>query len=679
MKKFLPYFKLLLPVKGRFAIALIAAVIYGAASGFGVPFMTAIVFPKLFSSNESGVTYAVKEASINNKHYDLGVLEAFPSSDKLYYTSSAKPLVKIAVPEASEFRVDGSILHNSEPIAYNQLYYKGEEGDYTEVENLLYVKKSDGKYYKVSPSDKKKNKRDLIFAVLMLPAVFLVRGVAGFVNTYYITFCGQRVLESIRQNVFEKLQRLDLGFFQQNGTGALMTRIMTEAARLQQMLTSASNDLIKQPISLIGAISALIYLSIKSNAWFFIFVCLVVIPVCVFPIRYFSKHIRRKMRQGSAGEGKIGNCLQENIVAARDVRSFNLQERETEKFNKLQATFYKKMLGMTRYRAIVTPSVEFITTIGVSVAIYVSAKNGMTLEKVVPLIAALYMSYEPMKRLANLQSRLTVGTVAIERLEDILNTEEKLTEPSSPKELPPLQGGIIFDDVTFSYSDDGIVLNKINTVINSGEVVALVGPSGAGKSTFTHLIARMYDITKGKILFDHYDITEHALADLRAQVSVVSQDPYLFNDTVENNIRLGKLDATSDEIRLAAKNAYCLDFIEELPKGFKTVVGEKASRLSGGQRQRLAIARAFLKNAPILILDEATSALDADSEQAVQGALADLVKGRTTLIIAHRFSSIQIANRILVFDKGEIVADGNHDSLMNSSDIYKDLYLKQNI
>lgn len=678
MKKFLPYFKLLLPVKGRFTIAIVAGVIYGLASGFGLPFMASKVFPLLFSSDQSGITIGVKEIGIDGEHHGFSKIEEFSPTEALYYTTQEQN-TPIPLPSESTIDIHGKIKYQNKDLDFSSLHFRHSEKGLVEIEPYIYSLSNDGKFQRVSADELKDNTKTLILAVLMLPAIFFLRGAAGYINTYYVTYCGNYVLEKIRSNVFEKLQRLDLAFFQRSGTGDLMVRLMTEAARLQSMLTSASNDAIKQPISFLSAVAALVYLSIQNKASIFILICVIIIPICIFPIRYLTKGMLKKMRSGSVGEGEIGNALQENIVGAREIRSFNLEQKEIDKFNYRQKHFYKLILGMTKYRALVTPSVEVITAMGISFAIYYSSKYGMTLEKVVPLIMALYMSYEPLKRIAMLQNQLALGSVAIERLEEILLTEETLVEPENPKPLPHLQGGIHFENVTFQYDTGKPALRNINQKIHPGEVIALVGPSGAGKSTFTHLISRTYEITAGKLYFDENNVTEHKLADLRAQVSVVSQDPYLFNDTIKNNILLGKVGATDEEVALAAERANCTDFIQNLPAGFDTICGEKATLLSGGQRQRLAIARAFLKDAPILILDEATSALDAESEQTVQAALAKLVKGRTTLLIAHRFSSIQIATRILVFDQGQIVADGNHESLLDSSSLYKELYLKQSI
>ena len=692
MKKFIPYFKLLIPVKWRFALAISAGIIYGVASGFGLPFMTYKVFPILFSSDSQGVVVAVKSkpidvdglSTINFKkykaeHFDLGVQEDFALPGKLF-RKEADSAYK-TLPEGSRYHSDGYVeLPDQSRISLGELFFE-KEGEYRALDNSLYLKNSKGEYNIVASGESiAPNKWTLFWSVMMLPGVFLIRGVFGYINTYQITYCGSFVLEQIRSKTFRKMQRLDLAFFQRHGSGDLMTRLMTEAARLQQMLTAASNDLIKQPVTFLGALAALIWLSIQQKEVIFILICLGIIPVMIFPLRKLTKRMLDRMRKGAIGEGELGNRVQENLMAVRDIRSFNLEDREVSRFENALQGFFRMMMKMTKYRALVTPTVEVITAAGISLAIFMSSQNGLTLEKVLPLIMALYMSYEPLKRMGQLQNQLVLGAVAIERIEGILNAPEGVKDPVNPKPLPPIEGAISFKDLTFNYEQGqkGMpALDQINVEIKPDEVIALVGPSGAGKSTFTHLISRTYEFNDGELLFDGHDVHEHRLHDIRGQVSVVSQDPYLFNESVMNNIRLGRLDASEAEIREAARLAHCQDFIDELPQKYETVVGEKATRLSGGQRQRLAIARAFLKNAPILILDEATSALDAESEQAVQGALEQLVKGRTTLIIAHRFSSIQIATRILVFDKGRIAGDGTHEELMQTLPLYQELYSKQ--
>ncbi len=652
------------------------AVIYGLSSGFGLPFMMAKVFPLIFTSDQQGVVVAVRSSENSSRYVEIGRQSMFHMSDNLLLQSADGEWQP--VPEGTTVNVNGYCKMPSGK-EFNLSALRVKDGDeLVPVEPKLYTKNEQSKFIPlISDQDSKPSFWFLFWTAMMLPGVFLVRGVAGFINTYQITYCGSYILEHIRMKVFSKLQDMDLDFFQKHKSGDLMTRIMTEAARLQQMLTSTSNDLIKQPIIFLGALGSLIYLSFQQKEFVFILACLAIIPIAIFPIRKLSKLMLVKMRMGAKGEGHLGACLQENLMAVRDVRHFNLKEHQNGKFGTMLHEFFKTIMKVTKYRAIITPSVEIITAFGITFAIFYSSQKGLSLEQVLPLMFALYMCYEPIKRMGQLQSQLVLGTVAIERLEQILKAEPNLKPTEDPIPLPTIEGGITFEDVSFRYEADSLALNDVNLRINPGEVIALVGPSGAGKSTFTHLVTRTHEYHAGRILFDGEDIRKYSIEDVRSQVSVVSQDPYLFDDTVMNNILMGNLNASEEEVYKAAEQAQCVEFIDKLPKGYNTIVGEKATRLSGGQRQRLAIARAFLKDSAIIVLDEATSALDAESEQKVQSALAELVKGKTVLIIAHRFSSIKIANRILVFNEGKVVDDGDHDTLYENNVLYKDLYNKQ--
>ena len=705
MKQFLPYLKYLKPVRARFALAIICGTIYAAASGFGLPFMTSKVFPILFSSNtDAGVTLAVKPTELSDSiskentsiwsklktnlsfsekkqtHFILGNQDSFSHIANLYTRQEGK---YTPLPSNTILNTEGTYTVENNTYSMGELFFSqknsANDSTYIKIEPSLYMLNSKGELANLKQNSQKKDNVTLLLAVLMLPAVFFIRGIAGYFNTYLITYCGQTVLESLRRSVFEKLQHVDLDFFQKYGTGDLMARIMTGSSNLQRSLTAVSNDLIKQPLTFLGALAALVYLSLQHKQILFILMCLIVIPVVIIPLRKLSKHMLDKVRKGEKGESAMANCLQENITAARDIRSFNLQSQQLDTFSVATRSYFKMIIAMTRYRAAMSPMVEVITTIGVSVAIYYSAKNGLSLDQVLALIVALYISYEPLKKIAALQPQIISGSVAISRLETILNAPIITKEPENPVPFENVQGQIEFSNVHFSYDtkDKQIAINNISTTIHPEETIALVGTSGAGKSTFTHLIPRSYDVDSGQILLDGINVKSIAKETLRDNISIVAQDPYLFNTTIAENIRLGKQDATKEEIEEAAKMAFAHDFILSLPKKYNTIVGEKATRLSGGQRQRVAIARAFLKNAPILILDEATSALDAESEQAIQLALDKLVKGKTTLIIAHRFSSIRNADRILVFENGAIISTGSHHELIEKCSRYQELYKKQ--
>jgi subfamily B ATP-binding cassette protein MsbA len=322
--------------------------------------------------------------------------------------------------------------------------------------------------------------------------------------------------------------------------------------------------------------------------------------------------------------------------------------------------------------------IEVVTATGLSVAIYYASQKGITLNDIIPLILALYMYYDPIKKMGNISNEYKKGLAALKRINYVLDQEDTTPDPEQRSHFPDTFEELRFESLAFSYEDEK-VLEGIDLNISTGSVVALVGASGAGKSTFGALIPRFYDPQQGCISFNGVDIREFSKKDLRDNISIVSQDTFLFDDTVMGNLKMGRVDASRDDVIQAAKHAQAHDFIMELPAGYETIVGERGTRLSGGQKQRLAIARAFLKNSPILILDEATSALDSESEAKIQMALEGLVQGKTVFIIAHRFSTIKLADRILVFNKGKITGDGDHETLIQSNATYRDLHSRQEL
>ena len=525
-------------------------------------------------------------------------------------------------------------------------------------------------------SDDKPQGMALILLLSSIPLAFTLRALGGFLNAYYMAYAGMHVLERLRIMVFEKIQHLPLAFFHKNNVGDLMSRVMGDTGQLQTALVKVVNSLVKEPATLVSAIGFLIYLTISESEVAFMLIALATIPACVLPIRAIGTRILKKSRQAQQQAGELNNVLNENLSAVREVRACNLETREINRFTAAVRKLFQLALKTVKYDKMLSPLIELTTAFALSFSLYVAVQRNISPEVIASILTALYMCYEPIKKLGGVSNTIRKAQASLDRLEYVLHTDDTVPEADNPKPLTAVTGEICFNNVTFAY-DNEVALNKVSAKIEPNQAIALVGPSGAGKTTFANLVPRFYDVIQGSVTLDGVDIRELSKADLRSQIALVSQESLLFSDTIANNIRLSKVDATLDEVKEAARMAHAHDFIEAFEDGYETLVGERGSRLSGGQRQRIAIARAFLKNAPIIILDEPTSALDAESEHQIQAALEGLSKGRTVLIIAHRFSTIQHADRIFVFDDGEIIANGTHTELYQSNPLYTSLYDKQ--
>ncbi|NWK56615.1 ABC transporter ATP-binding protein [Verrucomicrobiaceae bacterium N1E253] len=520
---------------------------------------------------------------------------------------------------------------------------------------------------------------DLIFAALLLPAIYLVQGVAQFTNTYLINYCGFRVVESIQVKVFSRVQKLPLSFFHKNKSGDLLSRLTVDTQQMRMAIVDVSNDIVVQPMKLIGAVGALVYMSMQKSEFFVLLVCLATVPACVFPIRAIGKKLFRKAKVVQAQTGDLTASVTDGLQAPMEIRAYNMQDSVVSRFRQQVNRLLVARMKVVKYDKSMTPVIDFITVCGAAAAIVYAGHSGMEFKKdVVPLLTALYLSYDPLKRLGKIHTKIQRATASLDRVEYVLHHENDLQEPDKPQPFADVKGAVQLEQVSFAY-DKECVLRDLNLSIPAGQVVAIVGPSGAGKSSFASLIPRFYDVTQGRITVDGVDVREVEKHDLREAIAIVTQSPVLFNETVMENIRIGKPEASDEDVIEAAQKAHAHEFIETLDGGlgYETPVGERGTLLSGGQRQRIAIARAFLKDAPVLILDEATSALDSESEAAIQQALEELVEGRTTFIIAHRFSTIKIADRILVLNHGRLVADGSHEEIYPTSALYRDLYDRQ--
>ena len=525
-------------------------------------------------------------------------------------------------------------------------------------------------------SDDKPQGMALILLLSSIPLAFTLRALGGFLNAYYMAYAGMHVLERLRIMVFEKIQQLPLAFFHKNNVGDLMSRVMGDTGQLQTALVKVVNSLVKEPATLVSALGFLIYLTISESEVAFMLIALATVPACVLPIRAIGTRILKKSRQAQQQAGELNNVLNENLSAVREVRAYNLETREINRFSAAVRKLFKLALKTIKYDKMLSPLIELTTAFALCFSLYVAVQRNIQPEVIAAILTALYMCYEPIKKLGGVSNTIRKAQASLDRLEYVLHTDDTVPEADNPKPLTAVTGEICFNNVTFAY-DNEVALNNVNVKIEPNQAIALVGPSGAGKSTFANLVPRFYDVIEGSVTLDGVDIRELSKADLRSQIALVSQESLLFSETIANNIRLSKPDATLEEVKEAARMAHAHDFIEAFEDGYETLVGERGSRLSGGQRQRIAIARAFLKDAPIIVLDEPTSALDAESEHQIQAALEGLSKGRTVIIIAHRFSTIQHADRIFVFDDGAIIAQGTHQELYQSNPLYTSLYDKQ--
>ncbi|MEY4403548.1 MAG: hypothetical protein RIR91_1583 [Verrucomicrobiota bacterium] len=517
---------------------------------------------------------------------------------------------------------------------------------------------------------------EVAFAVGFLPAVFLVRGVSEFCSNYFLNVAGLRVVESVRRAVFAKLQRLHLGFFAKLPTGDLLQRVINDANSVRLVLVDISNDLLVQPLTMVFALGYVVWLCLSKPDGFWFLGCLLVVPAAVFLVRYIGMAIQKRARSGLASASDLNGIAVENLQAARDVRAYGLQDRECARFDAASREGLRIQAKLVRYEKALSPLLEISAAVGIALAIGVGASIGFRFEELLALIAAFYMAYGPLKRIGYVSSRMSMAEPGLERLAEILEAPIEVDDAPDAQALGRVRGELSLDQLTFAYGDEP-VLSDVTLRIPAGQSVALVGPSGAGKSTFVNLVPRFFDPRAGSIQVDGHDLRTVKQADLRANIALVSQEPVLFNETIAENIRLGRPSATDAEVEAAARLAGAWDFIAAQPQGFATLVGERGSRLSGGQRQRVSIARAFLKDAPILILDEATSALDTDTERSIQQSLAQLMKGRTTLIVAHRFSTIRDVDRVLVFDGGRIVADGPREEVYRSNELFRRLWDNQ--
>ncbi len=505
-----------------------------------------------------------------------------------------------------------------------------------------------------------------------IPAIMVARNTLAYLSIYLTNWSSMHAIADIRTKLFGHLQNLSLGFFNQARTGDLIARITSDTQVLYGIIGGSFSSMVKDPVTILCTLVVLLILQPTLTL-----VSAVVFPLCVVPIVIYGRKVRKSARAVQGFNAELSNLMHESFTGNRVIKAYNLEATVIEQFKLTTRKFVSQMMRVIRANEIPSQLMELFGATGIAlVFIYVQHLPPDQRPKssdFFTFILAVVMIYPPVKSLTRLHNQLHQARAASERVFELLATKNTVPEPVAPKMLHADRADIVFENVDFHYGENP-VLRNINLAVKAGQLVALVGASGSGKTTLANLLLRFYDPTRGRIKIGDVDVREVSTRDLRNQIAVVAQENILFNDTIRRNIELGRLGAANDDIIAAARHAHAYDFIMQKPGEFGAVIGEKGVSLSGGQRQRIAIARAVLRNAPILVLDEATSALDTESERAVQTALDELMVGRTTICIAHRLSTILHADMIVVMDHGKIVEQGRHDELVKRNGVYRKLY-----
>ncbi|HDS16627.1 MAG TPA: lipid A export permease/ATP-binding protein MsbA [Proteobacteria bacterium] len=511
---------------------------------------------------------------------------------------------------------------------------------------------------------------------LVLILLFALKGVANYFQTYYTGYVGSRIVTTIREEVYFHIQKLSLSFFTATASGVLTSRIIYDVSMIQRAVSNVISGLLKDMVTALGLVGVIIY-----RDWQLSLIVLVVFPLFFFPIFKYSRKMRRFSKKSQVQVAGITSFLQESFTGIRIIKAFQMESYNQREFRTINEKLLGLVLRQLKIKSLTVPISETAGGLAAAAVIWYGGSQVVqghsTPGNFFSFMTALFMLYGPIRSLNRSNNQIQEALAAGKRVFEILDLEPEIIDRPGAVELPPIRNGIRFEHVVFAYDNENDVLRGVSLSLRKGETVALVGRSGGGKSTILNLLPRFYDVKSGRIMIDDLDIRDLTQQSLRAAIAIVSQQTVLFNDTVRNNIAYGRTDLSLDDIINAARSANAHTFIEELPEQYDTIIGENGVRLSGGQQQRLSIARALLKNSPILLLDEATSSLDTESERAVQEAIDRLMESRTSLVVAHRLSTIVNADRIVVLDKGEIVEEGTHKELLAAAGEYTKLYNMQ--
>jgi len=533
--------------------------------------------------------------------------------------------------------------------------------------------------YMVEPLLKKifVSKDVFIFSILplIIILIFFFRGICRYLNDYFMRTAAQLAVQDVRNEIFKKNIFLDLKFFHRNQTGSLMSRIVNDVAMMQDGVGGIVTGIFRDAIGLVSLLGVIFY-----RDWQLAIISILVIPLSIYPAQVLGKKIKTNARRGQEEAGDFANILQETLSGIKVVKAFSLEKIMIDRFSRANRMYYDFTRKLIKYTSLSSPIMEVITSLGIAAVVYFGGNKVMVNKLSAPeffsFITAMALVYSPLKKLISAYSEVQRCLGASERVFEIIDSRPEIIDTPGGYLLTQNDSRVEFKDVSFKYQDD-YILNNVCLVAEKGQAVALVGPSGGGKSTLVSLIARFFDTSEGEILIGSHNLRSITKTSLMNHIALVDQETILFHDTIANNIRYGKPDASDDEIVRAAQAAFAHDFILDMPDGYETSIGDRGVRLSGGQRQRLCIARAILKDAPILILDEATSALDTESEQMVQKALDNLMLDRTTFVIAHRLSTVLHADKIIVLENGSIVESGTHQELIQSNGLYSRLCAAQ--